>query len=265
MATRAHNENSRITGDERFFLKCAIVMALIIAAGFSFQLGMGRSTFASPIRVHIHALLFMGWMTIFVLQNALVSTGRVDLHRKLGWLAAGWMVAMVISGFFVTVTMVRNGVTPFFFRPLHFLVFDPVQVLTFAGLTIAAVALRRQTDWHRRLHFSGMALLLGPAFGRLMPMPFLPPFAWEATFVACLVVLGIIVGLDSRHRGSVHPAWRWGIGAWLAMFVVIEALTFSPIGLSIYDSVTKGYPGAQVSPLDFPPPPEGALMTGRTN
>ena len=264
MATVAQNENSPITGDERFFLRFAIVMALIIAAGFSFQLGMGRSTFASPIRVHIHALLFMGWVTIFLLQNILVSTGRVDLHRKLGWVAAGWMVAMVISGFFVTMTMVRNGVVPFFFKPLHFLIFDPVQVLTFAGLTIAAVALRRRTDWHRRLHFSGMALLLGPAFGRLFPMPFLPPFAWEATFVACLVVLSIAVAIDSRRRGSVHPAWKWGIGSFLAMFVVIEALTFSPAGLSVYQAVTDGYPGATVAPLDFAPPPEGPLMTGRS-
>jgi len=251
-------------GDERFFLRFAILMALIIAVGFSFQLAMGRSTFASPIRVHIHAVLFMGWVTIFLLQNILVSIGRVDLHRKLGWLAAGWMVAMVISGFIVTVAMVRNGVVPFFFRPVHFLIFDPVQVLTFAGLTIAAVSLRRRTDWHRRLHFSGMALLLGPAFGRMMPMPFLPPFAWEATFAACLVVLGSIVALDTRRRGSVHPAWKWGVAAWLGMFVVIEALTYSPAGLSIYRAVTEGHPGAGVPPLDFAPPPAGPLMTGRT-
>ena len=97
MATVAQNENSPITGDERFFLRFAIVMALIIVAGFSFQLGMGRSTFASPIRVHIHALLFMGWVTIFLLQNILVSTGRVDLHRKLGWVAAGRATVAVPS------------------------------------------------------------------------------------------------------------------------------------------------------------------------
>jgi len=265
MATLAEDRFSAATGDERFFLKCAIAMALIIVAGFSFQLAMGRSTFASPVRVHIHALLFMGWMTIFLVQNILVTAGRVDLHRKLGWLAAGWMVAMVVSGTYVTVAMVRNGVAPFFFRPLHFLIFDPLQVLTFAGLTIAAVRMRRQTDWHRRLHFAGMALLLGPAFGRLSPMPLLPPIAWEVTFVQCLVVLGIIVALDTRRRGSVHPAWKWGVSAWLSMFVAIEALTFSPVGTAIYDSTVAGYPGEKVDPLAFPPPPEGPLMTGRTN
>jgi len=264
MATLAQDRTYPATGDEKFFLKGAIVMALIIAAGFSFQLAMGRSTFASPIRVHIHALLFMGWVTIFLIQNILINAGRVDLHRKLGWLAAGWMVAMVISGFAVTVVMVRNGVVPFFFRPLHFLIFDPVQVLTFAGLTIAAVVNRYRTDWHRRLHFAGMALLLGPAFGRLSPMPFLPPVAWEVTFLECLVVLGVFVALDTRRRGSLHPAWKWAVGAWLAMFVVIEALTYSPPGLAIYEGVTAGYPGSNVDPLAFPPPPEGPLMTGRT-
>ena len=265
MATLTQDRFVEATGDERLFLRGAIVMALIIVAGFSFQLAMGRSTFASPIRVHIHAVLFMGWVTIFLVQNILVSAARIDLHRKLGWLAVGWMVAMVISGFVVTVAMVRNGVTPFFFRPVHFLIFDPVQVMTFAGLTIAAVALRRRTDWHRRLHFAGMALLLGPAFGRLMPMPLLPPFAWEWTFVATLIVLGIFIVIDSRRRGAVHPAWRWGIAAFLGMFVVIQALTYSPVGLAIYDSVVAGTPGAGVDPLAFPPPPEGALMTGRTN
>jgi hypothetical protein len=265
MATLAQDQAFPATGDERFFLKCAIAFAVIIAAGFSFQLAMGRSTFASPVRVHIHALLFMGWMTIFLLQNILVSTGRVDLHRKLGWIAAGWMVAMVVSGFVVTVAMVRNGVVPFFFRPLQFLIFDPATILAFAGLTVAAVNLRRQTDWHRRLHVSGMALLLGPAFGRLLPMPFLPPYAWEVTFLVCLLVFVTIIALDSRRRGSVHPAWKRGLTVWLATFVAIEALTYSPAGLAIYDRVTTGYPGANVDPLAFPPPPEGPLMTGRTN
>ena len=62
---------------------------------------------------------------------------------------------MVVSGFFVTVSMVRASTVPFFFQPVHFLVFDPLAVLTFAGLTTAAILLRRRTEWHRRLHFAG--------------------------------------------------------------------------------------------------------------
>ena len=263
MATLAQERTFPVTGDERFFLKCAIAMALIIVAGFSFQLAMGRSTFASPLRVHIHALLFMGWMTIFLLQNIFVSTGRVDLHGKLGWIAAGWMVAMVISGFFITVVMVRNGVAPFFFRPLHFLIFDPVAVSTFAGLTIAAIILRRRTDWHRRLHFCAMSMLLAPAFGRLLPLPLLQPLAWEAAFAASMIVPITIAATDRRRMGFLHPAWRWGFATILASFVLTEALTYSPVGLAIYEATVAGSPGASVDPLAFAPPPDGPLMTGR--
>lgn len=251
-------------GDERFFLKSAIIMAIIIVAGFSFQLAMGRSTFASPVRVHVHAVLFMGWVAIYLTQNCLVAARRIDLHRKLGWLAAGWMVAMVISGFVVTVAMVRSGTVPFFFQPVHFLIFDPVAISTFGGLTVAAILLRRRTEWHRRLHFCGMTILIGPAFGRLLPMPLLQPWSWEAAFTMTLLfpVAGVLA--DLRRGGHVHPAWKWGIAAMLGSFVLTQAVTYSPVGTAIYDRVTEGSRGAAVPPLEFQPPPEGSLMTGRS-
>jgi hypothetical protein len=264
MATLAQQSAAPVAGDERFFLRAAILMAVTIVAGFSFQYMMGRSTFASPIRVHAHAFFFMGWVAIYLLQNIFVATGRIQLHRRLGWIAAFWIIPMVFMGCFVTVAMVRHGAVPFFFRPLHFLVFDPVTVFAFAGLTVAAVRLRRRTEWHRRLHFCGMSLLLGPAFGRLLPLPLLQPWAWEAAFAACLLfpIAGMIA--DVRRSGRIHPAWHWGVATMLGVLVVTEAVTYSPLGTSIYGVVTKGSPGASVGPLDFPPPPAGPLVTGRT-
>src|SRR6059058_5995617 len=136
-------------GDERFFLGAAVAMTLVIVAGFSTQLAMGRSTFYSPPLVHAHAIIFMGWITIYLLQNVLVATDRMALHRRLGWVAAGWIVPMIVLGFSVTLAMVRRGQVPFFFRPLQFLVFDPVSLLTFAALTGSAILLRSRTEWHR--------------------------------------------------------------------------------------------------------------------
>lgn len=264
MATLTQPPLATSVGDERFFLRSAILMAVLVAAAFSFQLWMGRSTFASPVRVHIHAVLFMGWVAIYLTQNVLVSTDRMGLHRKLGWFAAGWALAMVASGFVVITAMARAGTVPFFFTPLQFLVFDPVTLLTFVGLTAAAIVLRRRTEWHRRLHFCGMAILLGPAFGRLLPLPLFVPYAWEATFAACLLFPLYGMWRDHRRSGRVHPAWRWGIGVTLASFVLTQAITFSPLGTAIYDAVTAGSPGAKIAPLAYPPPPTGPLMTGRS-
>ena len=91
--------------DGGFFLGGAIAMTVVIVAGFSVQLAMGRSTFASPWYVHAHAVVFMGWVAIFLTQNVLVATDRIALHRRLGWLAAGWVVLMIVMGCVVTVAM----------------------------------------------------------------------------------------------------------------------------------------------------------------
>lgn len=257
MATVAESAPPIGGRDEGFFLGGAIAMAVVLIAGFSLQLAMGRSSFAAPPLVHAHAVVFMGWIGIYVLQNAFVATGRMALHRRLGWLATGWVVAMLVLGWLVTVAMVQRGQVPFFFRPLQFLVFDPMTLITFAGLTAAAILLRRRTDWHRRLHFSAMALLLGPGFGRLLPMPLLIPWAWEATLAVSLIfpLAGIV--WDLRRSGRVHPAWGWGLAAMAGCLVLTEAITYSPVGAALYEAVTAGSPGASVAPLDFPPPPAG--------
>jgi hypothetical protein len=253
------------SADDRFFVRGAVIMALLIVAGFSLQYAMGRSTFAAPPLVHAHAIVFMGWVTIYLTQNLLIGSGRVDIHRKLGWIALGWIFPMVLLGCLVTLAMIRRGQAPFFLRPVQFLVFDPMTLFTFAGLTLAAVAMRRQTDWHRRLHFCGMSLLLGPAFGRLLPMPLLAPWAWEVIFAVGLLfpIAGVLS--DLRRRGSVHPAWRVGIAATLGCLILTEAITYSPVGTALYRVVTAGSPGALVAPLGFaPPPPMGGPVTGRS-
>lgn len=249
--------------DDRFFLIMALAMAATIAAGFIVQLAAGRSSFNAPLLVHAHALVFFGWVTLFVAQTAFAATGRMTWHRQLGWIGAGWIVAMLVFGFAITITMVRRGQAPFFFAPQHFLVFNPVTLLAFAVLTAAAIHLRRRTDWHRRLHFCGMTLLLAPAFGRLLPMPLLIPHAFEAAFFVPLLFPAAGMVADRRRTGRVHRAWWWGVGAILATFVLIQLVTWSPLGDALYRAVTAGSPGAAVPGTEFPPPPAAPLITGR--
>ncbi|WP_397399470.1 hypothetical protein [Phenylobacterium sp.] len=241
--------------DDRFFLGTVIAMAVVLVAGFSVQLATGRSSFSAPLMVHAHAVVFMGWLGIYLLQNIFVATGRSALHRRLGWIGAGWILAMLVLGCAVTVDMARRGAIPFFFRPLQFLVFDVLSLLTFVGLTTAAIALRRQTDWHRRLHFCAMAILLGPGLGRLLPMPLLTPWAWEATFVVSLIFPLVGMWADHRRSGRIHPAWSRGLAAMFGLLLVVEAVTYSPLGDALYRAAVAGSPGAAVAPLAFPPPP----------
>ncbi|RYD59821.1 MAG: hypothetical protein EOP60_01150 [Sphingomonadales bacterium] len=248
--------------DDRFFLTMAIVFAVTVVAGFSLQVAMGRSTFAAPPLIHLHALVFFGWMTLYVAQNIFVTRGSAGLHRRLGWIGAIWALVMVILGIFTTMTMVRRGAAPFFFQPAYFLVMNALSVLAFAGLTTAAIRLRRSTEWHRRLMFCGTAMLTGPAFGRLLPMPLMIPYAEWGVFAGVMTFPLIGVIADLRRRGAVHAAWWWGMGAMVAAQVAMTLIAHGPLGIAIYDAVTFGTPGASVAPLDFPPPPAGPLITG---
>ena len=262
MATLASSEDHPAAA-ERFVLNMALAMALTVVIGFSTQLAMGRSTFASPLRVHLHAVVFMGWVAIFVTQSYLATRGPLALHRKLGWLATGWAGLMIVLGFAVTLGMVRHGTVPFFFKPQQFLIADPLTVLVFGGVTAAAVVNRKRTDWHARLHICGMALLTAPAFGRLLPMPLISPYALEAAGAATLIfpVAGMI--RDRRKLGRVHPAWLWGVAALVGTVAVYDTIAYSPLGASLYQLATAGTPGAAVPGLEFAAPPAGGLITGR--
>lgn len=254
MATLAA-PHSIVARDDRFFLVTSLAMAAIIFAGFSLQLGMGRSSFGSPPIVHAHAIVFMGWVVLYVLQNVFVASGSIALHKRLGWIGAGWIVAMVVLGTIVTVRLVRAGHSPFFFTPLMFVVMNPVSVITFAGLTVAAIVYRRQTEWHRRLHYCGMSLLLGPAIGRLLPVPLMIPYVYEALFAVALIFPLIGIAADVRRSGRVHPAWWWGLGTIVGSTLLVEAIVHGPVGDVVYRAVTAGAPDAGKDPRAYAPWP----------
>ena len=254
MATSAPANQFKDSTDS-FFRTIALSMAATIVAGFSMQFLAGRSTFAARPLVHVHGIAFMLWVGIFTTQVWLATRGPIALHRKLGWFAAGWIVVLVALGFLITIDVTQRGTAPFFFRPQFFLIANPLSALVFAALAWMAIRLRRQTDWHMRLQICAMAAILGPGFGRLLPMPLLIPYSFEAAGIAGLVfpIAGAV--RDWRREGKVHPAWWWGVVAILAVIPVAHALAASPVGDALYAAVTAGYPGAAVSGMEFPPPP----------
>lgn len=245
--------------EERFFSTLAIVMAAVIVAGFSVNYLAGRSTFSSPLRVHMHAVAFMGWVGLFVLQSWLATKGPFALHRKVGWLAAAWMVLMVPAAMAVIIAVLRDGTAPFFFRPQEFLIANPLSMLSFVAFTIAAITMRKRTDWHARLHVCGMTMIMGPGFGRLLPMPLLTPYAFEAAGGVATVFLIAGMVRDKRKFGRVHPAWWLGMAAMAALIVLPKLVAPTAFGDRLYAAVTAGSPGAAIPGMEFAPPPGPGL------
>ena len=256
MATIAPAQYHTSTADS-FFRTLAISMALTVVAGFSLHYMMGRSTFTARPLVHLHGLAFMGWVGIFVTQAWLATHGPIALHRRLGWIGAGWIVLLIVLGIWISIDVAQRGIAPFFFRPQYFLIANPLGMFCFALLAWSAIRMRKQTDWHMRLHICAMAAIIGPAFGRLLPMPLMIPHSYDIAVLTGLVFPMAGMFRDWRRDGRVHPAWWRGVLAIILVVPLAHLIAYSGIGDAIYAAVTAGQPGANVPGREFAPPPSG--------
>ncbi|MDQ3246188.1 MAG: adenylate cyclase [Pseudomonadota bacterium] len=227
--------------DQDFFLRFAITLALFILFGFAQFAMRGYSSFSTaPITVHLHGGLMVAWLGIFVAQNMLVHRGELAVHRKLGWLSAGLVPIVALTGVLVGYNAVAlNRVPPFFGNP-YFLTLATVGPLLFAGTVFWAIAKRRQVQWHRRLMLGAMFLLLEPALGRLLPMP--PMGAWGET--AVLLVQLLFVAVLARHDrhvlGSVHPATMAVTVLLLANHALLEVISRVPAVVGFAEALAAG-------------------------
>ena len=243
MATLAAND-AGYSDDRTFFRVTAILMAAVIVGGFSTNLIFGRSSFAVPLIYHAHAFVFFGWLVLYVTQNMLATGGSLALHRRLGWLAVAWIPVMAVLGMAMVIHVIRENGGPFFFDQNEFLFSNGLGVLAFAGLAGSGIVMRRNTQWHRRLMFCAMAMLTGPGFGRLLPMPLMIPWSWWIAAFAFPVLFplsGMIA--DWRRSGRVHPAWWWGLGAMAAVILLGDLIAYSPFGVATTQALVEGAPG----------------------
>jgi len=238
----------------RFYTIMAFVMALVIVAGFSLNLAMGRSSFALPAAFHVHGMIFMGWLGLYLAQAVTIASGNRALHRQLGKLAYVFIPAMVAAGVMIILVSIRGTGGPFFFAQNEFFISNLAGLLVFGGLAWWALRVRRHTGWHRRLMLVAMSALTGPGLGRLLPMPLLIPYAWPIAVAASFVFGAVAMLVDWRTNGRVHPAYWWGMGINVGGFLASMALAYSPIGYAITEAVIAGTPGAERPMGPFLPP-----------
>jgi len=245
MATIAYPAGTE-RGEAKFFFTMACIMAATIIAGFSFNLAMGRSSFALPWLVHFHAWVMMGFVALYVTQNYLVFSDNVTLHRRLGWLSAIWIPAILMMGVLITRYSLQTTGGPPFFDQNQFLFSNPLHLFGFGVMATWAVAIRKNTGWHRRLMFSAFAVLTGPGLGRLLPNPFLIPYAWYVSALLPAVLFPAIGMLaDKRRYGAVHPAWLCGIAIVLGIQVIADLIAYSDWGIGFTRQFLAGTSGGE--------------------
>ncbi|HEX5438389.1 MAG TPA: hypothetical protein VFW98_14640 [Gemmatimonadaceae bacterium] len=230
--------------DRVFYGAMAVIVAAIVFVGFAptFYLApqFHRAT-PSSLRV-VHGVMFTAWIILFMVQTALIATGRVGIHRRLGVAGAVLAAGMVVMGTTMAIVAAREGHAPPGFTPLVFLVVPIFDMLLFAPLVALAVFLRRRPQAHKRLMLLATISLLGAPAARLPAGFHLPgmPFVYVFCVTTALLLAGVLYDAVSRRR--VHPAYVWGgliilastplrltIGGTHAWLVIASLLTGQPV------------------------------------
>ena len=133
-------------GDRNAFLALLGLTWVGIISGFGLDLiHHAAGTRAYPAIVHLHALLFVGWLVLLTIQLLLVRRHRLDLHRRLG-MAMAWLIpAMVVVALATAWTVQRQvALLPGPHDP-QFISINLTDMLGFATLAGAGIALRRDS------------------------------------------------------------------------------------------------------------------------
>ena len=201
-------------GGRRFYSGMALLVAVVVAAGFGPSYAASLPPPGLPWWVHLHGAAMTAWIVLFAVQAWLVGRRDLRLHRTLGWATTVLAVSIVPLGCATTVLAAHRGATPPFFTPAQMLSDDMVDVVVFLVLVAAAVALRRRGEWHKRLLLTATVLLSWPAMGRLVghwghSLPAVIPVS--SAMLLALALVGPAFDLFTRR--SVHPAYAWGVAA----------------------------------------------------
>jgi hypothetical protein len=211
--------------DRFFFTGMAVASLLTVLVGFA-PTFFFRSSTLPPLSsfYHLHGLLIL----LFITQTALVAAHRTDIHRRLGFAGAVLALVVFIVGVTVAIETLRRGGGTQFGEPRVFLSIPLGDMIAFAVLVAAAVALRRRPDAHKRLMLLATISILTAAVARFLAQ--INVSGTAAMFLGTDIFVLALILYDFASRGHVHPASLWGG----AMVVVFKPMLFAASGTSAW-------------------------------
>lgn len=250
MATIAAPVRRPLVG--RFYITMAGIFVAIAFGGFfgTYWLQVGRGTFTGSPLLHLHGLLFSFWTLFFLSQATLMANRKVRQHRAWGLLGISLATAMLFTGMMVAIEGLHARIEAGYGDAARAFTIVPVSgICLFAVMVAAAIANLRRPEWHKRFMLVATAGILQAAVARFFFLaatgggpglrPGLgPPMPIERTMPAGVLVALLVVAAmvhDWRSRGRVHPAYWWGFGALIGMYILRPIVGYSDAWYRVTD------------------------------
>jgi hypothetical protein len=203
-------------------------------------MGFGGQILSQPDRVylpivHVHAFVFVGWLALLTTQAVLVRRERVDLHRRLGLLGAGWAAVMLVLGP-ATAIMVDAAAYASKGRVPSFLAVQLGDMIAFGLLVGAGLVMRNRPDVHKRLMLMGTLFISDAGFSRWLGDAaetlvgggdgFLA--TWASLYLPNVVLVLLFGAYELAAHRRLHPAYLAAAGLTVSLQVMATALLLSP-------------------------------------
>jgi len=185
--------------------------------------------------IHVHAAVFLVWMLLLSVQAILVTSGNVQMHRRIGAGVAAWGGLVVVVGWFISIAApVARVQTGQLQPPVAELValYNLTDMAIFTVMFGLAIYHRSTPALHRRLIICAGIALTGAAVGRMLSANSLGYLAvWLAPYL-------LAVTSDLLLERRVHFVYLAGGAAFLFMFLKVRIYSMSDIWQSIAAAVT---------------------------
>lgn len=236
MATLAQQPVQPLRAERQFFQRMALGLAIFILFGFAQFAARGLANYhTAPLAFHLHGAAMTCWLALTALQSTLALRATAQpqalaLHRKLGWLALFFIIALPLLGSYTLLAALRQNLVPPFFTPAFFLLLNLTDFAAFLGLVALALLKRANTSWHARAILGANIVLMEPALGRLLPMPLLGSDGQWLSLVVQAIPLLLLARHDRRHHGAIHPATKTAALVIFASHLIVSlGATTAPI------------------------------------
>jgi hypothetical protein len=226
----------------RFYFHLSLVCLAVGVLGFAptYWVQVPLGTFNGTPLVHVHGIVFTGWLLLLVGQNWRIAQGRLDHHRAWGLAGVSLATMMLLVGLATAIAGLDHRIDAGYAEAgRSFLIVPFASITLFFAFFVAAVANIRRPEWHKRFIFVATSIALVPAVARMFQLanfgwslgmrpamrPPPPVTASLGPIVVCSLIIVIGMVHDWRTRGKIHPAWTIGLA--ITLVVAVSRLPFS--------------------------------------
>jgi hypothetical protein len=200
-----------------FFVASVLLLGLsLIAFSDNLITDVRQESNADPKFV-IHGLFMLAWMVILVIQTGFIKRFNYAAHEKLGIASVVVAAGVVVSTFYVFVSMYQGwDKMPSYVRT------NRLFMASFAVLFVAAFLNRKRAEIHKRLMFMGTLYLLEPILSRVNgkiadvdPLIFLV-VVWNAFFASLFIYDWVTL---KRIHPVTYLGFLWFYAVWIIALV----------------------------------------------